>query len=157
MALSHSKYILGGKRVPASQWAGDMVAVRYEVTLLASMSQDDIIELGILPAYHKVVDAIIDADILDTDSTPTLRTVDIGLMSGEVGAALDPDDSSDRTCGNELFDGESVGGGGVVRASLKSAFTIDPVGYDRSIGVLLANEGEVPIDGLLGLTVYYST
>jgi hypothetical protein len=156
MALSHSKYVLGGKRVPASQWAGDMVSVRYDVTVPADMDAADIIELGILPAHHKVVDAIAISDALDDDSTPTLRTVDVGLMSGEVGAALDPDGGA-RTCGAELFDGTSVGEGGVTRASLASAFQIAPVAYDRSIGVVLATAGEVPAEGLFSLTVFYST
>lgn len=156
MALSHSKYVLGSKRVPASQWAGDMVAVRYEVTIPEGFEDGDIIELGILPAYHTVKDAVIDSDALDEDSTPNMR-VDVGLMSGQVGEPLD-EAGDPRTCGAELFDEADVGTGGVIRAEAATAFKIAPVAYDRSIGVeCTVTPQQSTLPGTFGLTVYYCT
>lgn len=156
MTLFHSKYLHGGKRTPASQWAGDMVGVRFEVTVPDTAATDDVIELGILPAHHSIRDAIIDTDALDEGSSPAL-VLDVGLMTGQVGEELD-DAGDPRVCDDELFDGVDVGqAGGVLRASLATAFTIAPVAYDRSIGVKIATEADEAAEGTFGLTVFYST
>ena len=125
MAIAiQSDWVLGRKQTPTSREAGGVVAQRFEATIDTDLDVGDIVELAVLPAYHTVVDAI-----LDTEALGTGVNVDIGIMSGAVG---DPDGT--RTCGDELFSGASVSGG-VARANAVSAFTITPAGADRSIGV----------------------
>jgi hypothetical protein len=154
MALTHSEYVRGGERVPASQWAGDVVAVRYEFPYVgANYADGDIVELGILPAHHTVRDMIIDSELVDSGSD---FEVDVGLMSGEVGEALDEEGSA-RTCGAEFFSGATTGQtAGTGRMSLGTGFAVAPTDKDRSIGVKLVDQGAGE-GGTWALTVLYST
>ena len=120
-----SDWALGRKQAPTSREAGGVVAQRFEATIDADLDVGDIVELAVLPAYHTVVDAI-----LDTEALGTSVSVDVGIMSGAVG---DPDGT--RTCGDELFSAEDASAAAVVRARASSAFTIAPADRDRSIGV----------------------
>ena len=126
MAIAiQSDWVLGRKQTPTSREAGGVVAQRFEATIDTDLDVGDIVELAVLPAYHTVVDAI-----LDTEALGTGVSVDVGVMSGAVG---DPDGT--RTCGDELFSAEDASAAAVVRASESSAFTIAPADRDRSIGV----------------------
>src|SRR5690606_28104612 len=126
MAIAiQSEWVLGRKQTPTSREAGGVVAQRFEATIDTDLDVGDIVELAVLPAYHTVVDAILDTEALGSDVS-----VDVGVMSGAVG---DPDGT--RTCGDELFSAEDASAAAVVRASASSAFTIAPAGADRSIGV----------------------
>lgn len=126
MAIAiQSDWVLGRKQVPTSREAGGVVAQRFEATIDVDMNEGDIVELAVLPAYHTVVDAILDTPV----SLGSGVSADVGVMSGAVG---DPDGT--RTCGNELFNNRNMSGG-VARANTVSAFTIAPADRDRSIGV----------------------
>lgn len=156
MTILHSKYVSGPYRVPAAECAGEVVAVRYEYDVPASVTLDDIIELGILPQYHRVVDMILDVDDLDSNASPTIK-LDVGLMNGDVG-----EDTSDgvtaRTCGAEFFSQVTTAqGGGVVRPTLATAFRVAPTDKNRSIGVKIQTAAATPQAGKLGLTVYMGT
>ncbi|MPZ36674.1 MAG: hypothetical protein GEU95_01205 [Rhizobiales bacterium] len=154
MALFHSSYVRGGERVPAPQWAGDVVAVRFEYTLpTAEQITGNIIELGVLPAYARPIDAVLDSDALAASAL----VLDVGIMSGDVGEALDEVGAA-RTSGDELFDGITTGvAGGVVRPTLAKAFRVAPAAKDRSIGLKIATQGVTPAEGKIGLTVFYGT
>jgi len=153
MTLTHSEYVRGGKRVPASQYAGEVVAVRYELAYAASAYSDgDIVELGVLPAHHTVRDMVVDSTDVD-DGTDF--EWDLGLMSGEVGEALDEDDNA-RTCGDEFFDSGTLGrDAGVDRMSNPAGFKVTPTDKDRSIGLKLIDQGTTT--GTFGVTVFYGT
>lgn len=155
MPLFHSAYVRGALRVPAPQSAGEVVATRFEYTLPTAQNVDgNIIELGILPAHARLVDAILDIDDLDSG---TALVLDVGIMSGKPGEALDEAGNA-RTNGDELFDGITTGqAGGVVRPTLAKAFRIAPVAYDRSIGVTVVTDSGTAVAGKIGLTVLYGT
>lgn len=156
MSLTHSAYVRGGLRVPAPQVAGEIVAVRYEIDVPVAVIDGDIIEFGILPAYARFVDAVLDADDLDTGGSPAL-TLDVGIMSGEVGEALNPDGSA-RTCGNELFEASTAGQTGTTaRMTKRAGFRVVPVGQDRSIGLKIVTDAATAAPGKVGLTVLYGT
>lgn len=131
MALYQSGWATRQQNTVSGDCAGEEIAQLFEFTLTSTaLEADDIIELGILPAYNSVSDAILVSDDLDTNASPTL-VFDVGVMSGEVG-----DKGSVRTCGAELFSAATVGqAGGVARTTLATAFTIAAVEKDRSIGV----------------------
>lgn len=153
MALTHSKYTNGAFRIPVAEAAGQVVAIQYVYTYDVSETSDgDILELGVLPANHRVVDAILDVSDVDTG---TDFEIDIGLMSGNVGEALDAAGDA-RTCGDELFDGATTGQtAGVARMTERDGFAISPVAYDRSIGIKFVDQGTA--DGTIKLTVFYGT
>ena len=155
MTILHSKYVAGPFRVPAAQWAGDVVAVRYEFAMPVDVVDGDIVELGILPAHHTVFDAWLDSDDIDSG---TAMVVDVGLMSGDVGEDFNADGTTPRTIGEEFLKDLTTGqAGGVVRATLATAFRIVPTDKDRSIGVVVQTAGSAPEVGSIGLTVFYGT
>lgn len=131
MALIQSGWATRQRNTVTADCAGEEVAQLFEIALpAAALVANDIIELGVLPAYNSISDAILVCDDLDTGGTPALA-FDVGIMSGEVG-----DKDSVRTCGAEIFAASNVGqAGGVARTTLASAFTIAATDKDRSIGV----------------------
>jgi hypothetical protein len=154
MALTHSKYVRGAERVPTPSSAGEVVATRFDLTYVAGdYSDGDIVELGILPANCTIRGAVVTCDDLDTG---TDFEFDIGLMSGDVGEALDSAGDA-RTCGDELFDGATTGrDAGSLAMTDPAGFRITPVDYDRSIGIKLIDQG-TSTTGVLSLTVFYGS
>lgn len=132
MALKQSSWAKGLLQAPTSREGGGVVAEKYKFTVAENLAAGDIIELGILPAFHQVVEAIL---IVDEAGT---ATYDVGIMSGAVGAATNSDGSA-RTSGNELFAGAADAS--VTRATKPDGFRIAPVEADRSIGVKLVGAG----------------
>lgn len=129
-ALHQSLWATRQRNTPAAGCAGVEVAQLFEYTIngTTAIPQNDIIELGVLPANNVVTGATLICDDLDTGTTLTL---DVGLMSGEVG-----EQDNTRTCGAELFAASDVGqAGGVEHTDLVTAYTITPAEVDRSIGV----------------------
>lgn len=131
MTIHVSKYSDGVLPIATPDCAGDVVANLYEFDIAGNtLALNDIIDVGVLPAYATVVDAILISDDLDTNGSPTV-TLDVGLMSGEVGSK-----DGARTCGAELFAASNVAqAGGTARMSLASGFRIASAGVDRSIGI----------------------
>jgi hypothetical protein len=126
MAIYQSDWIKGIKQEPVCGAAGNVVNERFVITVEAGAA--DVIELGVLPAYATVTDAI-----LINGAAGGTVTANVGIMSGEKGA---PDDT--RTVGTELFSAQSVAAAGVNRTTRATAFQIAPSNTDRSIGVKLS-------------------
>lgn len=123
MAIFQSPWGAGQKIAPVSREAGGAVVEKYEFTISANLASTDIVELGVLPAYHTVVDAT-----LVTGALGAGVTADIGIMSGTLGSV-----DVSRTSGNELFAGAA--NNTVVRMNRAAGFQIAPVEADRSIGL----------------------
>lgn len=123
MAIKQSPWGAGLRQAPVSDNAGTVVCAKYRMNLTENLAAGDILELGVLPSYHTVVDAILVAPDLGAGVT-----IEVGIMSGTVGS---PDNS--RTSGNELFQGTA--GNAVTRMSKAAGFQIAPIEGDRSIGV----------------------
>jgi hypothetical protein len=155
MALLFSKYTRGALRTPVPDIGGAASALRFKHTLTVAQNVGaNILDLGILPANCRVVDAILSTDDLDSS---TGMVVDIGLMSGSPGEALDADGNA-RTCGDELFDGiTTMQSGGVLRTTEKDAFNIAAVAYDRSIGLKIATVATTPVEGDIEVIVFVSS
>lgn len=120
----------------------DFVAASFPVL-------NDIIEMGELPGYSKVVDMILDTDDIDDAAGLVL---DVGIMDGTFGDA-----TSVRTCGNEFFDGSTLGqAGGVARMTLQTGFNVDSIpDVGRGIGVKIATAAGTPGTGTLRLKVFH--
>lgn len=150
MATILSKFATRELNTNGSDRRGQPVANRFFVDLKAAdLVANNVIDLGILPAGHSITEAILIADDLDTNGTPTI-TLDVGLMSGTTGDAV-----SARTVGTELFSASNVGQAGTVAtaATTKSAYTITAVGYDRSIGAKVVTGAATGAAGRLRLLV----
>lgn len=143
MTILQSLWATSQRNTPYGDCAGDEVCELFEYALpAAALNIGDIIELGVLPAFHAPSDAILVCDDLDSNGTAAL-VFDVGLMSGDVGDAV-----SARTCGNELFAASTTGqAGGVARATLASAFTIASTDNHRSIGVKITTAAATQVAG----------
>lgn len=131
MATKASTFTKWATTSVTGECSGEVITNDYFVDLLAAdIVLNDVIDLGILPANHTVVDAILIADDIDTHETATVA-LDVGIMSGTPG-----DTTSVRTCGNEFFAADTTArAGGVARMSKKDGFIVKPTAADRSIGV----------------------
>lgn len=150
MSIIASKFIIGKLPTVTGDCAGDLVVNDYFIDVTAAQIEaNNIFELGILPAGHTVVDAILVSDDLDTNASPAL-TLDVGLMSGTVGDTAD----TTRTCGKEVFDAATGGqSGAAVRASAATAFKIKAAEYNRSIGAKVVTDAATAAAGRLRVRV----
>lgn len=151
MTQLQSKWAKREITTPLGCEAGAVVSELFEYNLTAALAAGDIIELAVLPTYATVVDAILITDDLDTGTAAI--TLDVGIMSGEVGV-LD----AARTCGAEIFSASTVGqAGGVARPTLATAFRIAPTEGHRSIGVkCVTAPGTGATSGKIQLRLFYA-
>lgn len=132
--------------------AGDVVQNRYTADLSlaplagVALPANTIIDFGIIPAYSTVVDLMIVTDDLDTGVAAL--AYDVGIISGTPG-----DTTSVRTVGTEFFTATTASQSQqVVRMSQVTGFRVDPVGYDRSIGIKITTAaGTLATTGKLSL------
>lgn len=151
MTILFSKFVSGPLRQPASVFAGQVCSLRAWFDIAAAQQVlNDIIDMAVLPANHRLIDAILDSTDLDTDGTPAI-TLDVGIMSGN------PGEGGARTCGAELFSGATVAqAGGMVRMSLRTGLIIAPSAVDRSVGVKIATAPDAAAAGQIGLTLLHA-
>lgn len=150
MAIRASKFAQGVLKTVTADGAGDVISndFFYDVPV-GQIVLNDIIDLGVLPAYHTVSDAVIVADDLDTNGTPTIA-LDVGIMSGTPG-----DTVSARTCGNELFAASTAAQTGVAaRMTAATGFKILPTEADRSIGVKFQTGAATAAAGRIRVRVF---
>ena len=145
-----SKFSDGTLGTVTGDCAGDVVVNEYFVDVTAAqIAADAMFDVGILPAYHTIVDMVLIPDDLDTDATPAI-TLDVGLLSGTPGDA-----TSDRTIGAEFFSASTAAQGGTAtRMSLASGFKVIPTEADRSIGVKVVTDADVAAAGRIRLLCF---
>lgn len=144
MSLFQSDWGAGRKMAPVSREAGTVKCERYTYTIPTgtNLADGDIIELGVLPAYHTVVEAILVADEIGT------ATIDVGIMSGKVG-----DPSASRTSGNEFFAGAADAA--VTRMTKAAGFRVAPVEADRSVGLKVVGAGVTGAGQVVDLVLFF--
>lgn len=132
MALKQSTQIVAGDAVPSAA-GNEAVHLVGDYTVPTGLAANDVIEMVVLPAGYVPIDAVLVAEDLDSNGSPTV-TLDLGLISGTAGAA-----DNARTCGTEAFAASTVGqAGGVARPTKKDFGLIAPTDADRGIGLKLA-------------------
>lgn len=129
MTIIQSAWAKGIKQAVRPQTAGAVHTQKFSITLEATADETDIIELGVLPAYAHIVDAV-----LFTEGTFTGITADVGIMSGAVGST-----DGARTCDEALFADADLTK--VTRLAKASAWLLAPkADTHRSIGAILSGE-----------------
>lgn len=113
---------------PSPSGSAGIIAAFGDYTLTGSEASGDIIEMVPIPENCVPIDTI--ADVEDCGST---ATADIGVMSGNWGAA------GTRTCGAEFSTGKAFGTAGVYRADAAGMGRIAPASNVRSIGIKLTS------------------
>lgn len=150
MAIVKSKWVKGLLQTLRPQTAGATHVTHfvYDVAAEGALGAGDILELGIIPPYSNITHAT-----LVTEGTLTGLTADVGVMTGEVGSALNPDGSA-RTSGAEFFDDADL----TVRlASLSKAdpLLLSAQEYERSIGVKVSGAVATGSAAKLHLFLFY--
>jgi len=109
-----------------------------------TLAANDIVKLAFLPAGHKPVDVILEADDLDTNGTPT-----IALAVGVVNS-----DGDDLVASTNFITGSAVGStGGVARADTVAGLQLAASSVDRVIGVKVTTVAATKAAGTLKLKV----
>lgn len=124
MTIRKSDWALGNKVAPVSREARGVVAELYQFLITEDVAAEDIIELAVLPAYHRIVSATL---IPEGDLGEGV-TANVGIMSGAIG-----ENDDNRTMGTELFEGAALDK--MSSLSKADAILVEPVEADRSIGV----------------------
>jgi len=128
MALFQSGWALGQIPVARPQTAHNTHSQLFIVDVpAAGFALNDILELAVLPVSSKIVSSTI-VPIGGLGAA----TVDVGLMTGEVGEILNADGSA-RTMGNELFAAATITALNLM--TKPDSLVIPPVERPRSIGV----------------------
>lgn len=134
MPLIQSEHAKGRLQAPYAAEAGNVVAVRY--TIDASLvTNGDVVELGILPAYCRVVDATLIAPDL------AAVTANVGLIDAAPGEVTEG-----STVGTEVFNGAAAG---VSRLDAPGAFLLEAGETDAAIGLTLSGAGAGTVTLLL--------
>lgn len=128
MALHQSGWANGLIPIARPQTAHNTHAQLFIVDVpAAGFASGDILEIGVLHAFASVIDATI-VPVGDLGAA----TVDVGIMSGEMGELTNPDNTA-RTVGNELFAGAAIAA--LTRLTKTDALLLQPLEKHRSIGV----------------------
>lgn len=148
MALIQSGYALGTLPVARPQTAHSTHSQLFIVDVpAAGFAAGDILELAVLPPYSHIVDAA----IVPVGSLGA-ATVDVGIMSGEVGALTNSDGSA-RTNGNELFDDAAITA--LLRMSKTDTLVLAQADKPRSIGVTFSAAVAAGAGKKIGLMLHF--
>lgn len=149
-ALQQSDTDKGMKPMPVAT-GSEVVAVREEISLAANPGVGDILAMLDLPADHVPVDAILDADDLDTNGAPTV-TLDVGVLN----AAKDNIDVTAASGGGKWITASTVGqAGGLVRPTTKEITRVQASSANRKVGVRVNAASATFAAGKVGLTLMY--
>ena len=131
---------------PRPQSAGAIHCAEFKYTFATAFAYaTQILELGVLPAFAKPVDAI-----LVPEGVLTGLTADIGLMSGTAGST-----ATDRTSDDSIFNDIALDAG-LKRAVAITPYLITPVAYDRSIGFKASGDIAAASTKKIALLLYYT-
>lgn len=150
MAIVKSQHVKGLKQTVRPQTAGAVHVTHftYDVGVGGALAAGDILEMGIIPPYARIDNAK-----LVTEGTLTGLTADVGVMTGEVGADLNPDGSA-RTSGNEFFAAADLTAR-LAATTKPDALLLAPQEYERSVGVKVSAAVPAAAGKRLHLFLYY--
>jgi len=124
MAFFQSSTALRRLTPPRALSSGSVMVARFPFVFSTAFTfATDKLELGVLPAFANVCDAVLIGAI------GAVCTANVGIMSGDVG-----DPNAARTIGSEFFSATDINAA-VTRMSLATGFQFAKADYDRSIGL----------------------
>lgn len=136
---------------PSLGRSGVVMEARFSHTFTVALGDltaaSDILEIGVLPAGCKIVDAWCIASGFVVDAT-----CDVGFMTGEPGADTNPDGTA-RTSGDEIFDG--VDTDTTTQIAKGAAIGIAASNVNRSIGVKFSANETADGDQIIDVVIQY--
>lgn len=122
-----------------------LMAIRGEIDVDATLADGDILKLAPLPAGCMLVDAFIDTDDLDTNVAPAL-VMDLGIINAT-------DDGLTTVLLNDTTIGQ---GGGLARIDTQATLRLAPSTSERFVGIEIITTAATPAaSGTVGLTLLY--
>jgi hypothetical protein len=130
--------------------ANDLIVNNFFIDVTtAQLILNNVFDIGVIPAGHTVIDAVLIPDDLDSG---TAIALDVGIMSGTPGDIV-----STRTIGAEIFAANTAAQtGAIARPSLPSAFKILATQADRSVGVKVQTAPTTAVAGRIRLQLVMS-
>lgn len=137
--ILQTDWAFGRKTAPRPQSAGAVHNVQFKAVIETAASgglgsitaASDIIEIGILPAFARIVDAV-----CYTAGTLTGLTADIGILDGTAG---DKNSTTRALTTDLIFDDVDLAAANTTEAeATKAAKLIAATATDRGIGVVLS-------------------
>lgn len=126
--------------------AGEVLAVRGECSLPDTLAANDIVELVPLPPGCVPVDAILDADDLDTGGSPSITLTAAIINSG----------ATDIVANTNFFTASTVAqAGGVARMDKATGPRIASSSSTRNVGLKVVAAAATKAAGKVGLTLFY--
>jgi hypothetical protein len=118
--------------------SGSVMCARSSLSLLSgtNLAATDVLELGILPAHHVIVDFILTTDSWDSNATPTLAG-DIGVMTGTVGDTERIQTAVGTELGAAIVFGKTAVSVFVRLAAVAAGRVAASATVDRSIGIAI--------------------
>lgn len=152
MAFANSNNYITGRSPLRTPSGAEVVAVRFELDLLAAdLALNDIGQVGVLPAGTVPVALYYDSDDLDTNATPTVAA-SVGVLNAAGTALSTATEDGGAVWGSGITTSQSGGQSAVVSKALSR---VTPTAADRKIGVLFTAAAATAAAGKLGLTLLY--
>lgn len=147
MALKQSSWAKGNNQSKRPQTSGALHVQRFIYPVKSNddaLAAGDIIEIGELPPFCRIIDAKV-----YTNGTFTAVTADVGILNGEYGDATD----QARTSGNEIFAAADLTT--MTRLAKPDSLKIEPVEASRGIGVKVSATVAAAADKYIVLELHY--
>ena len=148
MAIQRSPWALFKQTAARPVTSGAVTKQEFYYDASAGLLAADIVDLGVLPANAKILDAYIYADASLGTANAT-----VGIMSGEVGS-LD----AGRTLGAEILSAAAIGAAhtAVVRMTSPAAPKLAAGATDRSIGLQVSADIAAGAGKVIRLVLLYT-
>jgi hypothetical protein len=148
MAIKQSLWALFKKTAARPVTSGAVTKQEFYYDASAGLLAADIVDLGVLPANAKILDAYIYADA----SIGTVNAT-VGVMSGDLGST-----DSSRTLGTEIFNASAITNAhtAIVRMTNPAAPKLAGGTTDRSIGLQVSADVAAGSNKIVRVVVLYT-
>lgn len=137
MAIKQSQWATFNKSAHRSIDAGDVVCTDFYYDIASTAANGllaaDIVDLGVLPANTRIVDAQ-----LFVEGSAVAANATVGILVGTPGQLLQDDGVSARTLGTEIYNAVALSNSTIARLTQAGAIAIAASNVDRSIGLQIS-------------------
>lgn len=152
MSFTNSNDYLDGRKPAPFPAGGEVVAVRFSISLVAAdLDANDIGAVGILPAGCVPVGLLYDSDDLDEHATPTIAA-SVGILNA-AGTDLSTEAADGGAAWGTGITTSQAGGQSQVLSKALSRVTKSDA--DRKIGIKFTAASATKAAGEVGLTLLY--
>lgn len=148
MAIKQSPWALFKQTAARPLSSGALVEQEFFYDASAGLLAADIVDLGVLPAMAKIIDAYLYADVSLGTANAT-----VGVMSGDVGST-----DAARTNGSQIFSAAAITSAhtALVRMTNPAAPKLAAGSVDRSIGLQVSADIAAGAGKIIRLVLIYT-